>query len=363
MIFSSLDRFLDILREFPEYRETELFNDESGIVWGGNRGVQDFSRLNFRNTHYSAGFICKLVDMYCRRLVDRRQVKLGIVDIDNCQLQWEKRLFSGHRSQLTPLFRYPSRDLLRKPVFNAYVLLSHLGREPLSVQCRDRAFGVKFGCLATREGRSLALIVWNFEDGSDDTVNARRFRLRLSGIRSSGAYRLIHYRIDHNHSNSYARWCSLGKPDRPTVGQIRALREAEDLELAGPVEDIQLHDGLTFTVDLPMHAVSLLKLVPAGSRAPGRPVWLKGESETGVRGNRQVFLAWRPSPEADFLHYRVWRKAEPETEPRCLNEQRATALYVDMDVEPGKNYIYALQAANASGRVSAYSDELEVFVP
>jgi len=391
-IFASLDAFLDIRAEFPRYSDTPLFNDESGIVWGGNREVADASWLNFRNTHYAAGFVCKLQDLYCRRLEDGRGVRLGVMDIDNCQLPWERSLFSGNRSQLTPLYAYPSTDLVRKPLFNAYVLLSRLGDRRLQATCRDPGFGEKFGCLPTAwgdgpgdgPGRPLAIMVWNFEDGMEDGINTRELKVRLDGLPAPGEdpgragdrgkektsrYRLVHYRIDADHSSAYRAWRAIGSPPRPDAEQIRSIRAAEGLELAEPVREVHLGTSLELTVTLPLHGVSLLLLVPENGRAPEPPEWIRAAAETGAPGNPQVFLKWRPAAEPDFLHYVLWRRelgggdgGSDGAEPLRIagDPSLNTAVYVDSTVQAGREYGYRLQAVGASGAVSEHSAEIAV---
>jgi beta-xylosidase len=363
-IFISLADFHQVLEKYPQYLNLELFNDESGIVWGGNRGTADYSWLNFRNTHYAAGFICKLVDLYCRRVQDDWGLNLGIVDIDNCQLQWEKYLFSGHRSQLTPLFRYPSTDLIRKPVFNAYVLLSRLGDERLEASCRHPDFGRKFGCLASRRGSSLSIMVWNFEDGLEDDINSRRFVLHIWGHGKTGRYRLVHFRIDGEHSNAYRMWSDMGKPLQPDAEQVRSIRQRENLELAAPVADIEMTEPLSLSLELPMHGVSLLQLVRENRKAPRSPSWIQGLQESDSRGRAQVYLKWIPNAETDFLHYRLWRKRAEENEYTllCGSSSLNTSIYTDTDVRRANTYYYRLQAVNASGESSSYSEELAVAV-
>lgn len=363
-IFASLAEFRRALEAYPRFETTELLNDESGIVWGGNRGTADHSWLNFRNTHYAAGFVCKLADQYCRRVQDGWGINLAVVDIDNCQLQWEKNLFSGHRSQLTPLFAYPSTDLIRKAVFNAYVLLSRLGDERLDSTCSAPGFGGKYGCLATRRKACLSVMVWNFEDGIDDGVNPRRFVLRIRRHGRSGRYRLIHFRIDAEHSSAYHAWSQLGRPSRPDGGQIASIREEESLELAAPVTDILMNDPLSIPLELPGHAVSLLVLVPENTRPPKTPSWIKAEVETGAWGGPQVFLKWEPNAEPDFVHYRLWRKGSGEKEFRIVWDHSSfnTAVFVDAGVAAGQSYRYRLQAENASNAASACSEELAIAV-
>jgi xylan 1,4-beta-xylosidase len=354
VMFDCLRRYLDILKNYPEFRATPFFNDESDAVWSGHRGVEHANWLNFRNTHYFPGFVCKMVQRYCDLVEDEYGVNLALVDSDNCHQQWEYALFSGNRSQLTPIGTYPSTDLIRKPIFNAYVLLSRLGRERLRVTCDQAGMGEKFGVLATREGARLAVMVWNFEDGMDDEANTRTLKLQVAKPPLRGAARLVHYRIDRTHSNAYRLWHRAGRPAQPSLQLIREMREHQDLQLYEPVHAIQVGEALEWHVTLPMHAVSLLVAVPENSAPPAVPAWRNAVTEKGFHGNSQVFLSWRPNNEADFLHYRLRRDGEILRETPSFN----TATHVDMSPRPGTPNCYQLQAVNASGCGSDWSEEL-----
>jgi xylan 1,4-beta-xylosidase len=362
-MFDSLRRYLDIVARYPQYRETEFFNDESDVVWTGNRGVAHASWLNFRNTHYFPGFVCKMVDTYCTVVEDEYRANLAVVDSDNCHLQWERYLFSGNRSQFTPLVAYPSTDLIRKPAYNAYVLLSRLRDNRLTVSCTEEGYGVKFGVLPTLDDDSLAVMAWNFEDGMEQGVNDRRLSVTIDNIPFSGRYRLVHYRIDAEHSSSYGEWVRLGKPAEPTPEQVAAIREREGLELACPVKDVNLEKTLTVALDLPMHAVSLLLVVPSSSVPPVKPEGLRAVVESGFTGAPQVFLKWDPSPEKDFLHYLLLRSTDGrESSVVADSPSFSAAVHVDAGVSTGGAYAYRVCAVNASGVQSDPSDECRVSV-
>ena len=364
-IFDSLRLFLEEKKAYPQLHETEFLNDESGIVWGGNLGVRHESWLNFRNTHYFPGFFCKMVDTYCRVVEDEIGTPLTIIGVDDCQLQWERALFSGNRSLLTPLFTYPSTDLLRKPAFNAYVLLSRLGEVRLGAECAEEGFGRKFGALPTRSGNGLSVMVWNFEDGMEEAVNGRRLLLELTRIPFRGRYRLLHYRIDAQTSSAYAVWRQLGQPARPSVEQVRRLRLREGLELLEPLREMTLGEHFNLELEMPMHSVSLIQLVPENPGRPAATARLEALAERGANGNHQVFLSWSPSLDEDFLFYRLWRRTGPGGECRLLREEDSfnTGVHVDMEVEPGRSYAYRVQAVNASLQAGELSAEVEVMLP
>jgi hypothetical protein len=362
VMFNSVRRYLDIIKEYPEFEGTEFFNDESDIVWNGNQGIWVESWLNFRNTHYFPGFVCKMVNTYCNIVEDQYNMNLSIVDSDNCHLQWERYLFSGNRSQFTPLNKYPSTDIVKKPSFNAYVLLSKLGKERMAVECSNKDFGRKFGVLPSIEYDVLSIMVWNFEDGMDDDVNDRNIEVNIKDLDLKGRYKLVHYRIDKEHSSSYNAWKKLGKPDNPTVEEIMAVRAKEGLDSIEDVKTMELRDELKLSLIMPMHSVSLLLLVPENSSKPETPTWIKACSEEGFNENKQVFLKWKPNSEKDFLYYRIWRKDKAEDKYVLISDNKSvnTSTFIDMDVKQGNSYFYKVQAINASMIESDLSGEIIV---
>ena len=66
---------------------------------------------------------------------------------------------------------------------------------------------------------------------------------------SSRSYKLSHYRIDENHSNTYSVWKSLGKPLIPNKDQMNQIESAQGLELFEPVSIIK-PDGNNILIPL-----------------------------------------------------------------------------------------------------------------
>lgn len=360
VMFDSIRMYAAILEDFPEFKDVEFMNDESDIIWSGNKG-QDFrSYLSFRNTHYFAGIVCKMVHQYCDIVEDELGLNLAIADSDNCHLQWEKYLFSGNRSQFTPLLKRPSADILKKPVFNAYVMMSRLRSQRLAVACDVDGYGDKFGVLPTGDDAGIALMVWNFEDGMADDVSPRRITIQVKNANLSGACKLLHYRLDSEHSSSYAAWKELGAPEPLTPGQVQAIRDAEGLELAESVQDLNVTGDIELEVGLPMHAVSLFLIVPSSDALPDTPVELVGTVEEGYAGTVQAFLKWTPCTAPDFFHYRLVRECDGKSDVLCEAPSFNTATYMDMYREPGKSYTYSVQACNASGVWSELSEPAEL---
>ena len=65
------------------------------------------------------------------------------------------------------------------------------------------------------DGKKLAVMIWYYHDddlpGPDAVVN-----LALNGLPlKNGEAKLTQYRIDSDHSNSYAAWLRMGSPITP----------------------------------------------------------------------------------------------------------------------------------------------------
>ena len=361
IMFDWLKRYSEPLNDYPELGQVEFINDESDIVWHGNLGTWVKSWLNFRNTHYAAGITCKMMSRYCDLVLDDWKVNLSIVDSDNCHTQWERFLFSGNRSQVTPLTRYGTDDLIKKPLFNAYVLMNRLGDLRYKAECDTEGFKTKFGILPTSHQNSYAIMLWNFEDGMDDDINPRCFSLKLDGLKD-GNYHLSHYRIDKTHSSSYHIWQKFGKPEKMIANQVKEIRAHEGLEPFESVKPLSISGGcVDLSLELPMHAVSLLLLTPVDNTVPAVPTSLYGVRENGFAGNCQVFLQWKPNREFDLKRYLIWRKEEGGD--FVLVSDSATnnvSAFTDMTAKPGRRYSYAVEAETISGIRSGLSAPLVV---
>jgi xylan 1,4-beta-xylosidase len=113
--------------------------------------------------------------------------------------------------------------------------------------------------LATRGPRSASVLVWNYHD--DDLGGAPAdVTVTLQGL-PNGRATLTQYRIDEQHSNSYARWKAMGSPQSPTTAQYAELEAAGKLQTIGPASPITVTGGSAkTTLMLPRQGVSLVKV-------------------------------------------------------------------------------------------------------
>ena len=361
-MFDPLRKFVEIKKEFPEYDNTEFFNDESDIVWDGNKGISSKSWLNFRNTHYAPGFTAKMIHTYCSVLEDELAVNLGIVASDNNHLLWEKSFFFGSRSQFTPLGKYPSTALLRKPIFNIFPLLGKLGSERYLLKSNDPEYGEKYGVLGTKDGENgYSFLVWNFEDGLEEGVNERNIRLHIKNLDRSIVFDCLHFRIDDKHSSAYAAWCGMGRPFPLSREQAKELLKHDGPEFFEKPWTLSGKSELDMEFKLPMHSTSLFLLVKKDGKGTTdrcekeKPVLA---CEKGPLDNEMVFVKWSFSKRRDLVGYRIYRRKE-NAQPEIINEPEFThcSYYYDLDVARGVSYAYSIAALYADGSQSSLSPE------
>jgi xylan 1,4-beta-xylosidase len=120
--------------------------------------------------------------------------------------------------------------------------------------------------VATRDGDKLSVLVWHYHD--DDLAGPdARVSVDLTHLPKAFAHgaRLVHYRIDRDHSNSYAAWLAMGSPIAPSEAQRKALIEASRLATLDPdpsaIPVVRGAARLDFM--LPRQGVSLLVLTPS----------------------------------------------------------------------------------------------------
>ncbi|HVX90283.1 MAG TPA: beta-xylosidase [Candidatus Paceibacterota bacterium] len=160
------------------------------------------------------------------------------------------------------------------PVLNVFKMFSQMGGryipatsdhqisldEMLAKGVRDDA---DVGAVATLDGTKIAILVWHYHD-DDLTGPEANIQLILRGLPRpfAGEMKLTHYRIDRDHSNSYAAWLAMGSPIAPSDAQREVLLKAAQLAALGgaPQRVLVNENRARVEFDLPRQGVSLLLL-------------------------------------------------------------------------------------------------------
>jgi len=256
---------LDAVGEHPRFRELPCVVDECDASVPAHWGVYDNANFAYRNTEYFPVFQCKLM----KKLLDlneRGGAQVHLATTWSFYFEGE-RFFEGTRSLFTA-------QGVEKPVLNAYRMLGRLDDTRLAVESSgawplDRLDGgeadmpEEVDALATFNGRDcVSVLVWRHADDQYAAdAGARDVALTLERLPFAGPVRVRHWRIDARHSNSHTAWQALGRPQDPSEGQLRAIKERQGLEMLEPEREVAVAGGrVTLTVALPLPSVSLLEI-------------------------------------------------------------------------------------------------------
>ncbi len=163
-------------------------------------------------------------------------------------------------------------DGLRKPRYWAYFMLHQLNGPKVALEGSGDGFGGLVQACATRSpDGSVEVLLTNAArelsqaQGKPDLD--REITLSVTGLASGGRYHVRHYRVDNTHTNIYAEWVSLGKPDWPQPVILAELRNRDRLALYD--EDKEVVAGSDGTLELqfplPMPGLSLLLFTPVST--------------------------------------------------------------------------------------------------
>jgi xylan 1,4-beta-xylosidase len=179
--------------------------------------------------------------------------------------------FYGYRSLAT--------HGIDKPVLNAFRMFGMLqeqrveatssGRLSLDALLENSARSrPDIGVIATRGGHSASILVWNYDDNAAVAPPAK-IDIEVAGLPGRATQVLTaQYRIDDEHSDSYAVWKAMGSPQHPTPEQTERLKSAGQLQLLSSPAWQQARTGtMGLSLTLPRQGLSLIRL---RWRAPGR---------------------------------------------------------------------------------------------
>ena len=169
---------------------------------------------------------------------------------------------------------YGYRDLatngVDKPVLNVFRMFGMMKGKRVDVtgnrmyplfSIRDsgvRKQTTDIGAVAAKDNRTATIMAWNYHD-DDLQGETENVQLNIKGIPTTKV-KLLEYRIDNEHSNSYEVWKKMGSPQQPTREQIAQLEKAGQLEqTANRSEDIK-NGLLKMNVPLPRQGIVFYKI-------------------------------------------------------------------------------------------------------
>jgi xylan 1,4-beta-xylosidase len=253
----TIDAGFATVASFPELKAVPIVIGESDPEGcAACQGPQLAYRNGTMYSSYTAASFARKHD-----LADRHGVRL------EGALTWA---FEFEDQPYFPGFRALASSGLDLPVLNVFRMFSRMAGDRVAAVSTAAvpldailAGGVRgapdVAALAGLEASRLSVMAWHYHDddvpGPDAAV-----RLELEGLPlRDGRLRLAHYRIDENHSNSYAAWKRMGSPVAPNRGQYAQLEAAGRLAELEAVARVAVARGAaTVSFALPRQAVSLL---------------------------------------------------------------------------------------------------------
>jgi xylan 1,4-beta-xylosidase len=161
-------------------------------------------------------------------------------------------------------------DGIRKPVFWAFYMLHQLDGPRIALEGGGDGFGGLVRACAIRNADGvvkvlLANVARELSLSEGKAELDREVSLKVAGFAPGAKYRLRHYRVDNSHSNIYAAWIRMGRPDWPKPVPLAELRSHDLLDLQEDDKEITVGgEGIAeLQFSLPMPGVSLLMFVPA----------------------------------------------------------------------------------------------------
>ena len=254
----TIDSGFATVASFPELKKVPVVIGESDPEGcAACQGPQLAYRNGTMYSSYTAATLARTQDLADRHGVDLEGALTWAFEFEN------QPFFAGFRALAT--------NGLDLPVLNVFRMFSRMGGHriavrstaaaPLDAVLRDGVRGEpEVSALASLDGDRLAILVWHYHD--DDVPGPEAaVTLDLSGLPRLERLRLVHYRIDDRHSNSYSAWKRMGSPAAPSAAQYAQLEAAGRLATLDPPTEIAVARGAaTLSFVLPRQAVSLLVL-------------------------------------------------------------------------------------------------------
>jgi xylan 1,4-beta-xylosidase len=167
-------------------------------------------------------------------------------------------------------FRELATNGVDKPVLNVFRMMAMLGGEWVRTESTG-AVPVEqivtgsvtdkpdVDAVATRRPRELDVLLWNYHD-ADVPAEPANVALELRGLPPTQVTEEV-FLMDGSHSNAYAVWQRMGRPEKPSAGQQQELIRAGKLDRVTAPHSLAVKDGAA-TVQMPLarQGVALVRL-------------------------------------------------------------------------------------------------------
>jgi xylan 1,4-beta-xylosidase len=258
----AIQKGFEIVASVPEWRRIPIILGE----WDPEGCAACSAQQNPQNWYRNGPlYACYTAEAFSRTVELAREEHVSLEGIVTWAFEFEDQpYFAG--------FRELASNGIDKPVLNAFRMFGLLGQERItatsseSLQLADViSSGVRgpadVNVIATRDKHETAILVWNYHD-DDLPAAAAPVNLLVTGIPKEAARALVEeFRVNGEHSNSYAEWKRMGSPQSPASADYQRLEAAGQLQLLHSPAWAQVENGAVhLQFALPRQGVSLLRI-------------------------------------------------------------------------------------------------------
>lgn len=243
-------RNLHTMFEKYGYGDIEIVIDEWGAACAGFLNMEQVPEHRLRETEYYPAFFAKLIDLYLKEL-ESGWLNMNKMLICLSGQHDSVKNFDGYRSFFT-------LDHFKKPIYNGFAMAAKLGSVYIDSTISEK--NQNLGVIATKDdAENYKIMIYYTDEEIDSKLNNVRVKLNLEHL--TGEYRLRHYRIDHNNSNSYTKYLELGSPITMGQKEKEAVFKVGELSILYPEENIKLNGSYSEDMVMTPHSVSLIELI------------------------------------------------------------------------------------------------------
>ncbi len=259
---ASIQEGFKIVSSFTEWRHTPIILGESDPEGCAACSARNNPQNSYRNGPLYAAYEAETLN---HTLALARLEHANLLGAVTWAFEFEEQpYFEGFRELAT--------NGLDKPVLNAFRMFGLLADERVQVTssgalstedvARDGVRGrSEINAIATRREHEMEVLLWNYHD-DDFPADVSPIDLIISGLPATASQGLLeHFRVDSDHSNSFALWNRMGSPQPPSAEQYEKLQSAGQLQLLdSPVWIPIEHGHAHLNFPMPRQAVSLVRI-------------------------------------------------------------------------------------------------------
>jgi xylan 1,4-beta-xylosidase len=250
------DLGMQIVASFPEYRYTPILLSESDPEGcAACKGPQ----MGYRN---GALYGVSVAEMLARSAELARLRGVNLQGAVTWAFEFEDQpWFAGFRELATNGIDKPVMSVFRMfgMLQGKQLAVSSSGAEGIGeIEKRSVAGTPDVSAIATRDGNSADVLVWNYED-EDLPAPAAEIQLMVAGM-GGERVKVTEYRMDADYSNAYTAWLKMGSPQQPTASQVDALKKASELAVVRRASVHAERGVASLDMSLPRQGVSLVHL-------------------------------------------------------------------------------------------------------